>query len=186
MTTTQVKTILVPLVGLVAVLATGFGGQVLIGAEGRYNSVYFDPRFPLVVMPLTSMLTALLTVGALLWLFWWVMTQAPRCRLVAVIYLVVGLVGLNYTYLYFGTGYMGLPFSLPLPSWASSILGFDSQFSHSAAGAAMAGLLMLVLPRHALTPALPPKGEGGFSLPPPGCCARVGDEGSPPAPERLP
>jgi len=158
MTTTQVKTILVPLVGLVAVLATGFGGQALFGAEVRYNALYFDLRISLVAGPLTMVLTTLLSLGALLWLFWWVMAQTPRSRLVAAIYLVVGLFCVSYFFLCSGLAYLRWLF-LPMPFWLSPIVVYDSMFTHVAGGAAVAGLLMLVLPRQALTPAPPPKGE---------------------------
>ena len=146
MTRSQVTTILLPLVGLVAVLAIGFGGAALLEVEATYDAQTLEVALAVYWMPLTAMLTTLLTAGGLLWLLWRVMTHGPRSRLVAVIYLLVGFFGLLYSPLAVWMVYVGTPFELPLPFWTTTILDYTSLFSHAAGGAAMAGLLMLVLP----------------------------------------
>ena len=142
----RMKTTVLPLVGLVVALGLAFGGQALLGAEVRYNAQYFVTSFIFAVMPLTALFTSLLCTGVLLGLFWYVMRQSVRSQLVAVVYLVVGLVGATYYMLPFWTARVGLALIPPPPFWAADVVAPGSAFTYTTGATAMAGLLMLVLP----------------------------------------
>ncbi len=143
----RLKAVLVPLLGLIVVLGLAFSGQALFDAESRYNAQHLVLSFSLVVMPLTALFSTLFSTGALLGLFWYVLQQPARPRLVGVSYLAVGLVGANYYLLAFWMGRVGLVLIPPSLLWEYTIVAPNSVFTIVAGGVAMAGLLMLVLPR---------------------------------------
>jgi hypothetical protein len=142
----RMKTIVVPLAGLVLALGLAFAGQVILTAEVNYNAVHFLASFIVAVMPLTALLTTLSAAGALLAAFGYVLRQPARSRLVAVVYLAVGIIGTLYYIIPFWVGQLGLSM-YTWPLWANDALGPNSAFTYTAGAAAMAGLLMLVLPR---------------------------------------
>ena len=142
----RVPSMFFPLVGLIVVLAMTFGGEALFEYLVRLNAQLFDSRLSLVVHPWLAVLMPLLSTGAIILLFWGVMTRAARSRVIGVIYLIVGfLLAASLILRVYVSKYLGL--SLPLPFWVVTVLDPNTLFTDTAAGIAAAGLAILLLPK---------------------------------------
>ena len=143
----RLSSTLLPLLGLIVVLAISFGGEMLFEALGRLNVQLFDITLTLFVLPWFAVLMTLLSTGAVLLLFWGIMTKPPRSRLVGITYLVVGFLGVAYWILrVYASRYLGL--NLPLPLWASTVIAPNTPFAYIAGGMAVIGLFVLLRPTH--------------------------------------
>ncbi len=129
------------LLGLIGVLGIAYGCEVLIEALKARNAVTTNLNN---IILWTYAITTLLVAGITLLLFWYTITQSSRSILMAIIYLVVGLIIVLSPLIYF----------LPITSWLlrpyPEPLYPRSIFYIGGGGIAMIGLLRIVLPRSGL------------------------------------
>ena len=133
--------------GLIAVLAIAAGLDTLVSFIDRRYAGTFNP-FAIIWL---RALTALLLAAALLLLFWFVLTRAPRAPWIGVLYLLVGL--------YIGFAQV-LYFAPQVSSWwppfFNGVVVSRSSYTVSAGSfMAIMGLILLLLPRGS--------GQGGAS-----------------------
>jgi hypothetical protein len=130
-----------PILGLLLVLAVAYGGETWTQAIKARNSITIQPFLLLWATALVTLL-----VGAVLLLvFWAVMTRTPRPNWTGILYLIVGLFVVFSTILYFT---QALHWPAPFPP----VLIPGSLFYFTGGLVAMAGLFMLVLPRAKAAP----------------------------------
>jgi hypothetical protein len=133
-----VTSILLPLAGLVIILAFAYGCDQLSDALITYNSLVFDITVIKVILPITKLLSNLISMGGVLILFWMLMTRTPRLRLTGAIFFLVGFSLIAYNLLLVNLGGI-IPFGL----YMASALNPDSLFVHTAGGMAVIGLFIL-------------------------------------------
>ncbi len=137
------RSIVLSLVGLIGVLALAYGSQALVKMIAAQNARLLDLN--LIYLNLgSSALTSLLAVGALLGLFWIVMTRTPRW--IGWVFLAVGGLLLIYPIAFFYTlqraGWM--PY-VPLLSALEESLLPGSLFYGVSGGVGGIGLFKLLL-----------------------------------------
>jgi hypothetical protein len=138
-----VPSILMPLVGLVIVLAIAYGCEILNESLLARNARLFDLTLTMIILPWSFILTTLLTTGITILLFWFVTIRTSRSKLVGVIFLIVGLFLVTFEILFL---YAGQRFTLFWPYFIGKTLDPNSLVFHTAAGIAISGLFMLLLP----------------------------------------
>jgi hypothetical protein len=137
--------ILLPLVGMVIILAVTFGYEGWKAAAIQRNIVTFSGGM---IILQSQLVAALVSMGALMMLFWWVMARTVRSGWVGVVFLIIGGGAVAYPYLYLANVFID-PFAFSI--FRDALLPGSLLFT-TGAGVAMIGLLSLVLPRTALPP----------------------------------
>jgi hypothetical protein len=125
------SSVILPLVGMMIILALAYGFDILIKTLKEQNAYYSLDD----ILLWTYAATNLLLNGALLLLFWRIMTKTTRSIWVGVIYLAVGMYLVISLGLYRFTGNLFYP---PIPG---------SLLFYSIGGIGLIGLLLLILPR---------------------------------------
>jgi hypothetical protein len=125
------SSVILPLVGMMIILALAYGFDILIKTLKEQNAYYSLDD----ILLWTYAATNLLLNGALLLLFWRIMTKTTRSIWVGVIYLAVGMYLVISLGLYRFTGNFFYP---PVPG---------SLLFYSMGGIGLIGLLLLILPR---------------------------------------
>ena len=125
------SSVILPLVGMMIILALAYGFDILIKTLKEQNAYYSLDD----ILLWTYAATNLLLNGALLLLFWGVMAKTTRSIWVGVIYFAVGMYLVISLGLYRFTGNLFYP---PVPG---------SLLFYSIGGIGMIGLLLLILPR---------------------------------------
>ena len=125
------SSVILPLVGMMIILALAYGFDILIKTLKEQNAYYSLDD----ILLWTYAATNLLLNGALLLLFWRIMTKTTRSIWVGVIYLAVGMYLVISLGLYRFTGNLFYP---PVPG---------SLLFYSMGGIGLIGLLLLILPR---------------------------------------
>lgn len=125
------SSVILPLVGMMIILALAYGFDILIKTLKEQNAYYSLDD----ILLWTYAATNLLLNGALLLLFWRIMTKTTRSIWVGVIYLAVGMYLVISLGLYRFTGNLFYP---PVPG---------SLLFYSIGGIGLIGLLLLILPR---------------------------------------
>lgn len=138
-----ISSYLLPLIGLVVVLGIAYGcnrwNQALIFEQAKYlsiSSIYnLFWSFPLMTLA---------CLGAVLFLFWLIMTRVDRSKVIGVIYMIVGLFLVTIHLLYYQTFTNGWV----LPFFMSSSYNYQSSFLYfTGGGIVVIGLFMLILPK---------------------------------------
>ena len=125
------SSVILPLVGMMIILALAYGFDILIKTLKEQNAYYSLDD----ILLWTYAATNLLLNGALLLLFWGIMAKTTRSIWVGVIYFAVGMYLVISLGLYRFTGNLFYP---PVPG---------SLLFYSIGGIGMIGLLLLILPR---------------------------------------
>ena len=125
------SSVILPLVGMMIILALAYGIDILIKTLKEQNAYYSLDD----ILLWTYAATNPLLNGALLLLFWRIMTKTTRSIWVGVIYLAVGMYLVISLGLYRFTGNLFYP---PVPG---------SLLFYSIGGIGLIGLLLLILPR---------------------------------------
>jgi len=141
-----ISSILLPLVGVVAILAFAYGSDRLSDALNARISVYFDITDIMVTIPLIKLLSNLISMGGVLSIFWMVMTRTSRSRLTGVVFFLVGLFLVAFYFLEHNLGRMLISIYIPF----DANLTPDTLFTHTAGGIAVIGLFILFLPKSLL------------------------------------
>ena len=125
------SSVILPLVGMMIILALAYGFDILIKTLKEQNAYYSLDD----ILLWTYAATNLLLNRALLLLFWRIMTKTTRSIWVGVIYLAVAMYLVISLGLYRFTGNLFYP---PVPG---------SLLFYSIGGIGLIGLLLLILPR---------------------------------------
>jgi hypothetical protein len=139
-----ISSILIPLVGLLVVLAIAYGCERMNEALLALNARLFDLTLTMIIIPWSFILTTLLTTGIMMLLFWFVMIRTSRSRIIGLIFLIIGLFGVSFEILFL---YAGQRFTLFWPFFIGKTLDPNSLVFHMAAGIAISGLFILLLPK---------------------------------------
>ena len=132
-----------PLAGLIITLALGYGcsilNQALQDENGRTSQVNL-------ILPLSFALTAFLSTGAVILLFWGIMTRSTRSKWTGWIFIIVGvlLVALP-NYLFYNLSLFNA-FKWGYPLFYSTFALIDSPYYEAKVGVVLIGLLILILP----------------------------------------
>ncbi len=134
----HVSSSLFSIIGLLVVLAITYGCTKLNQSLLLRNARSFDLMY---LLPWSYALTTILSVGALLLLFWLVMTRASRW--IGFLFIMVGIFLLTPVFLLYMANFV--PLKLPF-SFMDRYP--ETKFFFSSAGILMTGLFALVLPRN--------------------------------------
>jgi len=127
------SSVILPLVGMMIILALAYGFDILIKTLKEQNGMTYSLDD---ILMWTYVATNLLVNGALLLLFWGIMTKTTRSIWVGVIYLAVGMFLVISLLLYvYGITDIFYP---PVPG---------SLLFYASSGIGMIGLFILILPR---------------------------------------
>ncbi|MDR3574009.1 MAG: hypothetical protein P4L50_09115 [Anaerolineaceae bacterium] len=140
-----ISAILLPVLGMIITLAFAYGcsrlNQMLQAPDSRAFQLYL-------VLPWTYALTSLLSGGAMIILFWGIMTRLARSKWTGWIFLIVGilliLIPLVPLFLYVSFGITSIYWDLPAFFIDTP---FGSPLYFTELGIAFIGLLILILPR---------------------------------------
>lgn len=128
------SSVILPLVGMMIILALAYGFDILIKTLKEQNGMTYS--LTVYILMWMYVATNLLVNGALLLLFWGIMTKTTRSIWVGVIYLAVGMFLVISLLLYvYGITDIFYP---PVPG---------SLLFYASSGIGMIGLFILILPR---------------------------------------
>lgn len=137
-----VTSILLPLIGMLVVLAIAYGFEILNETFLSRNAQLFNLTLTAIIIPWTVIISLLISSAAMILLFWFVMTCTSRSRLVGIIFIVIGFFLVTFEILY---NYAGLVFQFGIPFYIHNVLAPNSLFTHIAGGVMIIGLFILVI-----------------------------------------
>lgn len=139
----KILAIFLPLVGLVVAVFISFGFAQLNQAMITRNSHYFDVyQYTFWV----NSLEILISMGVMLFLFWFIMILTPRSKIVGWVFLIVGMLLAFFPALYWYSANF-ITWMLPL---SITSIPPDSIFYIVNGGIGIIGLFTLVLPKNAI------------------------------------
>ncbi|MDR3574008.1 MAG: hypothetical protein P4L50_09110 [Anaerolineaceae bacterium] len=139
----RISSIFLPLLGMVLTLACGYGCSILNQALQYENGRSFQINL---ILPLSFALTGFLSTGAVILLFWGMMTRSSRSKWVGWIFTMTGgiLVALP-NILFYNVGLFN-DFKWGYPLFYSTFALIDSPYYEAKMGIILIGLLIMILP----------------------------------------
>jgi hypothetical protein len=138
-----ISSVLLPLAGMVFTLAFAYGCSILDQALSAENSRTFQISL---VPPLSYALTGFLSMGAVILLFWGIMTRSSRSKWTGWIFVIIGLLLIALpNYLFYNVGLFN-DFKWGYPLFYSTFALIDSPYYAAKVGVVLIGLLILILP----------------------------------------
>jgi hypothetical protein len=138
-----ISSIFLPLLGMILTLACGYGCSILIQTLQNENGQNFQVDL---FLPLSYALIGFLSTGAVILLFWGIMTRTSRSKWTGWIFVIIGLSLIALpNFLFYNVGFFNA-FKWGYPLFYSTFALIDSPYYEAKVGITLIGLLILILP----------------------------------------